>query len=167
MYFSRLLFPPQPYSVILSVHNGSLLCFPEDSGVHIERVAPLLLFTVACCQNTGYFLLQDQKPISLRQAFNCHPTQQVLKICGFLLNTSCLMGSKIPRQRERQNRLSILWKSLLHHYSKIFSLFANPTASLAFCTFHPYVSDACMFKLLKGRFRKATYCQRSLRIHLI
>lgn len=106
MYFSRLLFPPQPYSVILSVHNGSLLCFPEDSGVHIERVAPLLLFTVACCQNTGYFLLQDQKPISLRQAFNCHPTQQVLKICGFLLNTSCLMGSKIPRQRERQNRLS-------------------------------------------------------------
>lgn len=36
-----------------------------------------------------------------------------------------------------------------------------------FCTFTPYVSDACMFKLLKGEFRKATHCQTSLRIHLI
>lgn len=146
---------------------------PEDSGIHSECFGPMMLLIVACPPNTGYLLLWNHMPISLKTCsflagfFNCHSTQQALNNLQTPTTYFLLDGSKISRQRRRQNRLSILWKSLLPHYSKILSFFAYPTTSPAFCTFHPYVSDACMFKLLKGRFRKATHCQRSHRIHLI
>lgn len=100
MYFSRSPFPPQPYSVILSVHNGSLLHFPEDSGVHTEHFGPLLHLTVACPQNRMFFSSSESYDYLTENLlisglfFKCLPTQQVLKICIPLLNTSCLMEAK-------------------------------------------------------------------------
>ena len=98
---------------------------------------------------------------------NWHLTQQVLKTQLVLTIYFFLHEGKISRWTRGQEGLSVLWKSLPLHHSKILSWFSSPTESPAFCTFNPYVSDACRFKLLQGGFRKATHCQRSLRIHRI